>query len=283
MSSLSAWLSSAPASSLGRAAPVSRPAAAGRADVSDSDDSDAEDVEDERLLELRRLADLEEGGEDGMGNDWIARYAGSSEEDEPPPQRAKVKKARPAQAEPAPAPEPAPTKAPTHKGLTAGAAVPVVALKHVTVLAEPVAASLPKPAPAPANARPEPGVAEARIAKPPKRPLPKAFVPESEDATVFVGNLPLNVGDDAVRDALSKFGKVRVFHREVSNSGAPQGFGYGEFRQASSAAKAIGTSFTIGDRESKVLKYTATLNHRNADGSRRKEKKRKREGGDATV
>jgi hypothetical protein len=32
-----------------------------------------------------------------------------------------------------------------------------------------------------------------------------------------------------------------------------------------------------------MLQFTAALNHRNADGSRRKEKKRKREGGDATA
>jgi hypothetical protein len=279
MSSLSAWLSSAPASSLGRATPVSRPAAAAPSDADTDDDDDEKAVADERLLELRRLADLEEGGEDGQGNDWIARYAGSSEEDEPPPQRVKAKaRAMPAAA-PAPAAAaaaaPAPKKAPAHKGLTAGAAVPVVETKRVTVLLEPKEKA--PLAPAPARKAAADDGARARELKPPKRPLPKAFVPKSVEATVFVGNLPLDVGDDVVVRALSSFGKVHVFHREVSNAGALQGFGYAEFKKVESAASAVGASVTVGDRESKVLAYTAALNHRNPDGSRRKEKKRKRE------
>jgi RNA recognition motif-containing protein len=79
----------------------------------------------------------------------------------------------------------------------------------------------------------------------------------------------------AVSAALARFGRVRV-HFEVSNSGRPAGFGYAEFESAAAAAAASGAAgLAVDGRELRVAPYTAQSNFRNADGSRRKEKKKK--------
>ena len=346
---ISAWLSSAAPVALGRAVgvtPVAREVVHDDDSDNSSDDSnDDDDNEDERLLELRRLNDLEEGGEDGYGNDWIAGYADEGEEDDdsedeegedgddsegdseeqdseptppppppPPPSRSKKVKVE------APPPPSAPLKvsavavvAAQNKGLVAGAAVPVTSIpaadvaalarvagkvsKEKTAAAAAASASttslevnaaalLPGPARAKASSVPvvnAPSTSDTATtaARAPKRPMPKAFVPVDIRSTVFLGNLPLDSTDAALRTALTPFGKIATIHREVNNSGAPSGFGYAEFTSASAAAAAAGATTNapkLGAREIKVLVYTPALNYRKPDGSRNKEKKKRTRG-----
>jgi len=139
------------------------------------------------------------------------------------------------------------------------------------------------------------------IEKKEKRELPKPFVPFNPAGCVFVSNIPEGTPPEAISKLLSSsFGKVKTVHYEKSNQGKDCSFGYVEFESQSSVkaavasttssstatATATATGPSIGGRTLKIDIFTPESNYRNADGSRRrnkKENKKKEKVGDQEV
>jgi hypothetical protein len=109
-----------------------------------------------------------------------------------------------------------------------------------------------------------------------KRELPKPFIPVNSSECVFVSNIPEGTPPEALSKLLSSsFGKVRTVHYEKSNQGKDCSFGYVEFESQSSVKSAIESSSgpTIAGRVLKIGEFTPESNYRNADGSRKRNKK----------
>jgi hypothetical protein len=103
-------------------------------------------------------------------------------------------------------------------------------------------------------------------------------VPADARATVFVANFPLDATPEAVAGALAAAGlAAKRVHFEVGNSGRPTGFGYAELASPAAAAAAVAapasSALEVGGRALRVSAYTPESNYRNADGSRRRDKK----------
>jgi len=109
-----------------------------------------------------------------------------------------------------------------------------------------------------------------------KRELPKPFIPVNPSRCVFVSNIPEGTPPEALSKLLlSSFGKVRTVHYEKSNQGKDCSFGYVEFESQASVKSAIESSSspTIAGRVIKLGAFTPESNYRNADGSRKRNKK----------
>ena len=273
---------------LGSARPVAQTASS--AVAKDADDEASDYSEDERVLALRVARSEEHGG----NNDWLEQFEPSDEEEEseeeesPPPPRAKAA----APARPAPA---SLSAAPVTSGaMTSAWRSSVVVTKERLVASKkrkregvdanastepPVKAALAKNAKSAADAA---DTTASRTSAPDapvaKRALPAAFMTSKPTACLFVRNLPLDASAASIRGILARFGDVRRVHLETNNSGRPAGFGYVEFETPAAAAAARATTgLTLDGRDLSLAAYTADANYRNADGSRKREKKARKE------
>ena len=118
---------------------------------------------------------------------------------------------------------------------------------------------------------------ETATEKKEKRELPKPFIPTNPAGCVFLSNIPEGTPPDEISKLLSSsFGKVRTVHYEKSNQGKDCTFGYVEFESQTSAKAAVASTATAPSISGRTLKldlFTPESNYRNADGSRRRNKK----------
>ncbi len=118
---------------------------------------------------------------------------------------------------------------------------------------------------------------ETATEKKEKRELPKPFVPSNPAGCVFLSNIPEGTPPDEISKLLSSsFGKVRTVHYEKSNQGKDCSFGYVEFESQTSVKAAVASTATAPSLNGRTLKldlFTPESNYRNADGSRRRNKK----------